>query len=71
MSSGKIWVQTFLQRLSSDGTSRQCLSTEVTRQMSVNVFINKVELQWLEQAWDHGNWFQPRVVPAIQGGLCL
>ena len=26
-----------------------------------------VELQWLKQAWDHENWFQSKVVPAIQG----
>ena len=35
-------------------------------------FLQKVvfpiaELQWLEQAWDHGNWFQSKVVPASQG----
>ena len=26
-----------------------------------------VELQWLEQAWDHENWFQSKVIPASQG----
>ena len=28
-----------------------------------------IELQWLEQAWDHGNWFQSEVVPASQGSI--
>ena len=25
---------------------------------------NTIELQWLEQAWDHEKWFQSKVVPA-------
>ena len=25
------------------------------------------ELQWLEQAWDHENWFQSKIIPASQG----
>ena len=28
-----------------------------------------VELQWLEQARDHENWFQPKVVPASKGKI--
>ena len=28
---------------------------------------NIVELLWLEQAWDHVNWFELQVVPASQG----
>ena len=29
--------------------------------------VTTVEPQWLEQAWDHGNWFQSKVVPASKG----
>ena len=35
--------------------------------MAVQKDLIEVEFQRLEQAWDHGNKFQPRVVPAIQG----
>ena len=32
-----------------------------------NIIKSTVELQWLEQAWCHENWFQSKVVPGSQG----
>ena len=41
-------------------------------QLEIKIFTVHVELQWLEQAWDHENWFQSKVVPTSQGKfLCL
>ena len=39
----------------------------LVHQQMFNLTIYTVELQWLKQAWDIENEFQPKVVPAIQG----
>ena len=48
------------------------IQASVTRQSNHNngnrlvCMLSKVELHWLEQSWDHENWFQSKVVPASQ-----
>ena len=48
-----------------------CLRSSKTKVMkhfgSAKLEPNAVELQWLEQTWDHENQFQPKLVIAIQG----
>ena len=44
-------------------------SAQCDRTFPVVKNFNAVELQGLEQAWDHDNWFQSKVVPASQGNV--